>query len=59
MNNLLNEFISSIKNLISAHLPYLINNNFDLCFTYLNEAIGMNIHDILSVTYICYDMEKK
>ena len=59
MNNLLNEFISSIKNLISIHLPYLINKNFDLCFTYLNEAIGMNIHDILSVTYICYGMEKK
>ena len=46
-------------NLISGHLPNLISNNFDLCFTYLNEAIEMNIHNVLSCTLICSGMQKK
>ena len=59
MNNLLNEFYLLSNITISSYLKNLMINNFDLCFTYLNEAIQMNKHDILSCTFICSGLMKK
>ena len=59
MNDLLNEFNLSIKTTISSHLKNLMLNNFDLCFTYLNEAIQNNKKNYRSCTYICSGLIKK
>ena len=59
MNNLLNEFYLAIKTTISSHLKNLMLNNFDLCFTYLNDTIQNNKKNYRSCTYICSGLLKK
>ena len=59
MNSLLNEFNLLIKTTISSHLKNLMINNFDLCFTYLKEAIQLNRITTYSTTYICSGLIKK
>ena len=59
MNDLLNEFYSLIKTTISLYIKNLMINNFNLCFTYLNEAIQKNYFNYRSCTHICTGMVKK
>ena len=59
MNKLLNEFYLLINKTITSHLSYLMLKNFDLCFTYLNEAIQLNHKTYRSSTYICSGLMKK
>ena len=59
MNNLLNEFYLLIYKTITSHLSFLMIKNFDLCFTYLNEAIKLNRKNYRSCTYICSGLMTK
>jgi len=59
MNNLLNEFYLLINKTITSHLSFLMIKNFDLCFTYLNEAIKLNRKNYRSCTYICSGLMTK
>ena len=59
MKDLLDEFYLSINTTISSHLKSLMLSNFDLSFTYLNEAIQISKKTYKSCTYICSTLLEK
>ena len=59
MKDLLDEFYLSINTTIISHLKTLMLSNFDLSFTYLNEAIQNSKKTYKSCTYICSSLIQK